>query len=197
MDFKELVKQTRSYRRFDQSYRIEEKTLLELVEYARLTPSSANQQPLRYIVSCSPEWNDKIFDTLGWAGYLSEWPGPTEGERPTGYVIILADHTMSEKAKTDLGIAAQTILLGAVSNRLSGCMVGNIRREGLKQRLSVPDNLEILLVIALGKPAETVVLEEVSQELPAEEAVKYYRTNNGTHHVPKRAFQNILLHSYS
>ena len=163
------------------------------MEYARLTPSAVNHQPLRYIVSCTPEWNSRVFDTLGWATYLSDWPGPEEGQRPTGYILIATDVSNKDKAKTDLGIAAQTILLGAVSKGFGGCMLGNIRRDELKERLSLSDNLYIMLVIALGKPSEKVVLEEISGEA----SIEYYRTSDGTHHVPKRAFQDILLHLYS
>ncbi len=189
MEFKEHIIKTRTYRRFDESHRITPETLSELVDCARLTPSNGNMQPLKYTASCSPEWNNKIFSTLGWAGYLKDWPGPGEGERPTAYIVILTDTGIKEKAEIDVGIAAQTILLGAVSRGLGGCMLGSIRGKELREILSLPDHLSISLVIALGKPIERVVLEDIG----AEGSIKYYRTPDGTHHVPKRTSEEILL----
>ena len=185
----ELVLKNRSYRRFDESLPITEQTLRELVDLARLTPSAANLQPLKYRLSCDPATNERIFSTLGWAGYLKEWPGPTAGERPTAYVVVLGDTGIANNFGCDHGIAAQTILLGAVERGLGGCMIGNIRRDELRQVLTLPERYEILLVLALGKPVEEVVLED----LPADGGVKYWRDGRDVHHVPKRALAEIIV----
>ena len=87
----DLVRKSRTYRRFYQDVPISEETLRGLVDLARLSPSGRNAQPLKYKISWKPETNEKIFPTLGWAGYLKEWGGPVEGERPAGYIIILGD----------------------------------------------------------------------------------------------------------
>ena len=68
-------------------------------------------------------------------------------------------------------------------------MLANIQREKLKTALRLPADTEILLVIALGKPKEKVVLEEID----ADGDTKYYRDADGTHHVPKRKLKDILL----
>ena len=130
MEFKELVTKNRSYRRYDQSHPISKETLQALVELARYCPSGANRQSLRFIGSISPEMNEKIFNTLGWAAYLPEWPGPSDGQRPTGYIVILADPSEWKWVMADLGIVAQTILLEAVNRGLGGCMIGNIKIRG-------------------------------------------------------------------
>ncbi len=192
MEFKEIVIKNRSYRRFDQSHSLDQEVLLELVELARSTPSAGNRQLLRYLISCSPEINSQVFDTLGWAAALPDWPGPEEGERPTGYIVIVTDTASWDWVRVDLGISAQTILLGAAAKGLGGCMLGNIRKEQLKGILGMEDNLEILLVIAVGKPVEKVVLEEVS----AEESLTYYRTEDRVHHVPKRRVKDLILQVY-
>jgi len=192
VEFKEIVVKNRSYRRFDQSHSLDQEVLLELVELARSTPSAGNRQLLRYLISCSPEINSQVFDTLGWAASLPDWPGPEEGERPTGYIVIVTDTASWDWVRVDLGISAQTILLGAAAKGLGGCMLGNIRKEQLKGILGMEDNLEILLVIAVGKPVEKVVLEEVS----AEESLTYYRTEDRVHHVPKRRVKDLILQVY-
>ena len=104
MDFKQIVLKNRSYRRFAQSESLSVQTLRELVERARGTPSAGNRQLLRYILSCSPEWNARIFATLGWAASLPDWPGPEEGERPTGYIVIVHEKPGWDWIRVDLGI---------------------------------------------------------------------------------------------
>ncbi len=185
----DLIKKNRSYRRFDQHYVLEEATLKELVELARLCPSAGNLQPLKYYLSWQPEKNAAIFANLAWARYLTDWDGPAEGERPGGYIIILGDTRISKNFGCDHGITAQSILLGAVEKGLGGCMIGSINQKGLREKLKIGQHLEILLVVALGKPIETVVLDEVGPD----GNIRYWREPNLVHHVPKRPLQEILI----
>jgi len=188
MEIDELVNRCRSYRRFSEHFPITESTLRELISLARAAPSAANKQPLKYVLSCTPEANRRIFETLAWAGYLPEWPGPEPGERPAAYVVVLLDTSIAKEADIDVGIAAQTILLGATARGLGGCMFGSVRREELASRLRLPSHLAIALVIALGMPVEHVVLED----LPPDRSIKYYRTLDRTHHVPKRSLDELI-----
>lgn len=189
MMIRDLIIANRTCRRFQQSVAVEHKTLRELVDLARLSASAANMQPLKYILSWEPQKNACLFPHLGWAGYLKDWPGPGEGERPSAYIIILGDTRISRSFGCDHGIAAQSILLGAVEKGLAGCMIGTVQRQGLRDALDIPSYFEILLVLALGKPAETVVLETVEQAGD----IQYWRDPDGVHHVPKRALDDILL----
>lgn len=185
----DLIARSRSCRRFDETVAIERATLEGLVELARLSPSAANQQPLKYILSCDPETNGDIFPHLTWAGYLKDWPGPAEGERPSAYIVILGDTKVSRTFGCDHGIAAQSMLLGAAEKELAGCMIGLVARDDLREALSLPSRYEILLVLALGKPAEQVVLEEVGPQGD----IKYWRDDEGIHHVPKRSLQDLIV----
>ena len=185
---KDLVLTNRSYRRFHEDAAIDETTLRELVDLARLSASGGNVQPLKYILSCDPEKNTAIFPHLAWAGYLVDWPGPAEGERPTAYIIILLDTEISKSAGCDQGVAAQSILLGATERGLGGCMIGSIQREKLRKTLAIPERYGILLAIALGKPKETVLVDEA-----ANGDIKYWRDGGNRHHVPKRALDEIIL----
>ncbi len=184
-----LIRKNRSYRRFDAQTPISRETLRELVELARLSASGANRQPLKFWLACEPEENAAIFPHLGWAGYLRDWDGPAEEERPTAYILILGDTEISQNFGVDHGIAAQSILLGATERGLGGCMIASIQREALRAALEIPDRYEILLALALGKPAETVVIEAVD----ATGDIKYWRDENGVHHVPKRALDTLIL----
>ncbi len=185
----EWITRNRSYRRFDQSAPVSRETLRELVNLARLSPSGRNLQPLKYYLACDPQTNARIFPSLGWAGYLKDWPGPQEGERPAAYILILGDKTIAANFGVDHGIAAQSILLGAVERGLGGCIIATVRRAELSAELNLPDHLEILLVIALGKPVEQVAIEPLGPEGD----VRYWRDENQVHHVPKRSLDEIII----
>lgn len=191
MDFKELVLKNRSYRRFDASRPVEHALLVNLVDLARQTASASNRQPLRYILSSTPEKNKKILACLGWAGSLPDWPGPEEDEQPTGYIVVLQDKELrSPWGSVDAGIAIQTMLLGAVEQGLGGVMFGNVKKDLLRENLSISADYEIFLVVAIGYPVETIVLEDMEPGA----SHKYYREPDMTHHVPKRTLNDVIIH---
>ena len=188
---KDLILKNRSYRRFYQDTPISMETLRELVDLARISNSGANKQPLKYILVCDPETNAKIFDQIGWAGALKDWPGPEEGERPTAYIIVLRDTSIG-MAGVDHGIACTNILLGAVEKGLGGCMLATVKKNEVNAILDIDENYEILLTVALGKPKETVQLEEVD----ASGDTVYWRDEDQVHHVPKRKLADIIVKTF-
>jgi nitroreductase len=186
---KKLVLKNRSYFRFSENQAVSEKLLRDLVDLSRYAASAGNKQPLKYIISCTPEKNAKIFAHVGWAAPPHGSGRPKEGERPAAYIIMLGDREIAEDFGVDQGIAAQTILLAAVEKELGGCMLGSLQREALRQALDIPYRFDILLVIALGTPAETVLIEEATGEGP----VDYWLDKKSVHHVPKRTLEEIIL----
>ena len=188
----DLIHKTRSFRRFKENEPVDMATLRSLVELARLGGSARNVQPLKYILVNAPAVNAKIFPCLGWAGYLKNWPGPEKGERPAAYIICLLDTRLSTDADCDLGIATQNILLGASEKGFGGCRIASISST-LRNVLELDDHLQILLVIAIGKPAEAVSLED--RELGGH--IKYWRDAEGVHHVPKRPLQEIIADEFA
>ncbi len=187
---KDLVLKNRSYRRFFEDERICELTLRELVDTARNTAASANFQVLKYKLVNQPEENKRVFENLAWAGLLKDWKGPEDGERPSAYIIVLCDKSISLSKPIDVGIAAQTILLAATEKGLGGCMFGSIRREKLAEDFEIDlEKYSIELVIALGKPKETVKLVD----LPESGSTAYYRDENSVHYVPKRSLEDIII----
>jgi len=189
MMMKDLVLKNRSCRRFHENVSMSMETLKELVDLARLSATGGNMQPLKFMVSCDASRNALIFPHLGWAAYLKDWSGPAEGERPAAYIVILGDKRIKPSFGCDHGIAAQSILLGATEKGLGGCIIATIQRPVLSQALAIPDHFEVLLVLALGKPKETVVLEPIG---PAGD-IKYWRDAQGVHHVPKRALDELIV----
>lgn len=186
---KDLIIKTRSYRRFDYSAKISEEMLIDLIDIARNVSSGGNIQPLKYILSADEEKNKEIFPCLRWAGYLPEWTGPKESERPTAYIIVLGDTRIISNFGVDPGIATQSIMLGATEKGFGGCTFGSISRKQLRNALSIANHFEILNVLALGKPVETVVIEPIGED----GSIRYYRDENDVHHIPKRSLDEIII----
>lgn len=184
-----LTRKSRSTRRFQEERLLPEGHIIGLIDIARFCPSARNRQPLKYIISVDPEETKEIASALLWALDLPDWDGPSLGERPPAYITIVAPEKCSPDPVIDLGIAAQTILLAAAEQGISGCMFGSIKREEMKRILPVPEGYEILLVIALGYSAEEIRLEPIGDDGDT----RYWRTPDGVHHVPKRSLEDCLV----
>ena len=183
---KDLILKNRSYRRFYQDETISLEKLKELVDLARNSASAANLQSLRFMLCNTEEENDKIFSCLSWAGCLKDWDGPVESEKPSAYIILLT-YSKGTYILADVGIAAQSILLGAVEKGFGGCMFGSVKRDKLRELFHIPQEYDIPLIIALGKPREKVVIEDVKTD------IKYWRDKDGVHHVPKRKLEDLII----
>jgi nitroreductase len=190
---KDLIAGCRSYRRFDQSARIPLSQLESWVDSARLVASSANRQPLKYALVTDEAVCARIFDACAWAAALPDWSGPQQGERPSAYIVILADQRLSMNevfTARDEGIAAQTIMLQAREAGFGGCMISGIRRKECAAALGVDGAVLVPeVVLALGKPVEQVCVES----LPADDSTAYWRDEQQVHHVPKRAIDDVVI----
>ena len=192
MSFKELVLESRSYRGFDESVKVSREQLLEMIDCARLTPSTRNLQPLKYYLSYSDETNRIIQSLTKWAAGLPHLDIPYSGHRPTAFIVICFDKNLCGENTTpflkDVGITAQTILLAATHMGLNGCMIGNFSPDKLTCALALSDNLMPSLVIGLGKGDEKIVLTNITDGKTG-----YYRDDNDTHYVPKRTLEEELI----
>ena len=188
----DLVKKNRSYRGYNENRNVTKEELLELVDCARLCPSTTNAQPLRYYLAWEEEETRRIQAHTNWAKALPQLKLPHKGMCPTAFIIILQDTAVEEnlsKYQKDVGITAQTMLLAATEKGLGGCMIGSFGAGSLKTELNLPDNLAPLLVVAVGEPAETVELVEIGQG----ESTNYYRDEKDVHYVPKRRLEDIVV----
>lgn len=192
MNFKEIVIKNRSYRGYDESHTLTREELVELVDMARLTPSAMNGQPFSYYVASEKEQLDIVQPLTKWAAALPQMTLPHEGKCPTGFIVICQNMEVSENLqqyRTDLGIVAQTMCLGATAKGLGCCMIGNFNGKKLQEALGLSEQFFPLLVVAVGKPDETIVIKEIEKGEPT----KYYRDENDVHYVPKRKLEDILL----
>ncbi len=188
---RELITKNRSYRRYKEEEKISKQELEILIDAARISSCGNNMQALKYLPSNTKSGNEIIFSHLKWAAALSDWNGPTNGERPAAYIVILLDTSIKSNPLWDHGIAATNILLTATEMGYGGCMLASFNQQKLKESLNLEEHLEPIMVISLGIPAETIVLEEMKDN-----QFHYYRDEKGVHHVPKRHLHEILLEDY-
>ncbi|MCI7632215.1 MAG: nitroreductase family protein [Collinsella sp.] len=196
--FDALVRRARTCRRFDESMRVPREFLLELAELAHLVPCGANAQRLRFHVVSGAEDCARVFDELAWAGALKDWPGPVEGERPTGYIAILAERTVPGKpaapiTEVDTGIAAQTMMLAARSAtpEVAACMFKAFTPRAIDVMGLDNDKYELKLIMAFGVPAETQVIDAIDSN--PDGTINYWRDEAQVHHVPKRPLADVLV----
>ena len=185
---KELVKRNRSYRRFFEEEKISLDLIREWIDLARLGASGRNGQTLKYQIVLSEDKCEEVFSNLAWAGYLSDWAGPVEGERPSAYVIMLNDEKLGKNYFSDDGIAVQNLLLGAVEEGFGGCILRAFKEKELREILQIPEDFKMIQVVALGKPKEEVIIEEMKND-----DIKYWRDENQVHHVPKRKLDDLIV----
>lgn len=188
---KDLVLQNRTYRSFDESKPITKEIMVELVDLARQTASGMNKQPLRYRILTEQADLDKMMQNCRFGGALPNMKLPPEGKKPTGFILIFADKEVASPATLalkDVGIAAQTILLGATEQGFGGCMLASFNAERMIADFGIDARYEPQLAIALGTPAEKAVIVESFEGAPV-----YYRDENGTHCVPKKKLEDIII----
>ena len=183
----EIIKKNRSYRRFFADRAVDTETLVSIIDEARACPSGANMQRLRVALVNDEAGKERIFSTLKFAGYLKDWDGPSESERPAAYIILCSEGELNTLLSIDLGIFAQTILLSATERGLGGCMFRSYDASEVAAAVGV-DGMTPHLVIALGVPAERVELVPVKDG-----DIKYYRDAEGTHFVPKRSVEELII----
>jgi len=181
----EKITSRRTIRKYRQK-NVPREVLVRCVDAARLSPSGANRQPLKYIIVNDEGLLDPVFSTLRYAGYLPEYKH-SEDEKPRAYIVILLDKNISKDPGHDAGIAAMSISMVAYDEGVGSCILGAVDRERLREVLKVPDSLDIVLVVSLGYPAETSVADKVRDG-----EIKYWFDEKGVLHVPKRSLEEVL-----
>lgn len=192
MMIKDLIKKNRSVRGYDISREVTDEELRDMVDCARLSASSVNMQPLKYVTVNTPEGRAKIIGQISFAAKLSELHLPISGTEPMAYIVICQDENISKSGTgyhKDAGIAAQSITLAAAEMGLGACILGYFSPKEMATSLRLAGNLRPLLVIALGKSIEDIRIVEIEEG----ESTDYYRDENGVHYVPKRRLDDVIV----
>ena len=190
MDMYELIKKRRTIRKFKNTPILPEQ-VSKYIDAARVAPSAANIQPLKYVSITSPEMVDKVFPLVKWAGYLAPDYNPKENEHPTAFVAVCADLSLRQSGyEVDMGAAVENLILAALSDGIGACWMAAIDFEKISELLELGENLKLLCVVALGYPDETPEETSLTQD------VKYYVGDNGNLHVPKRSLEEVLIKNF-
>lgn len=186
-----LMERNRSVRRFDESRPVGRERLMELVGLTRYCASGRNMQPLKYMAVYEAEECGRVFPLLKWAGYLTDWDGPADGERPRAYLVQCLDTDLAADCMCDDGIQLEAITLGACAMGLSACIIKAFNVGKLMDVLKLPSRFKPLYVVALGYGVERVRIVEMDEA--TDDGYKYYREADGTHYVPKRRLESLII----
>ena len=187
MEFEDVIRKRRTIRRFKPSP-VPLETLKKLVDYARVAPQGSNNQALEYIIITNEEIRSQLFPLVRWAGALPpEMRNPEEGRRPMAYIIVLLNTKVKKEGNTDCGAAVENILLGITYHGLGACWQGAIDRPAIHALLELPDNLNVKYIVSIGYPDEESQMEEFSGDF------KYWKSEDGKMHVPKKSLDDVIL----
>lgn len=174
MEFNELIVKRRSIRVYEPAD-IPTETLLQLAEAARMAPSWKNSQTARVYLAVSPEAKEAVSKALpsfnqvrskdcaaylvtgfvkGDSGYINGAPANEAGECWGAY---------------DLGLHDAYMLLKAADLGLDSLIMGLRHADVLRAALSIPEDVQIMSVIAVGKRGGDPVMNE---RKPVTETVK-------------------------
>jgi len=188
-EYKKLVTNTRCVRRFKKDITISKKELIEIIDLTRTISSSKNMQPLKYIAISNEDIKKEVYKPLQWAAHLKDW-NQSEDEQPSAYILMINDTLIDGFAMIDAGISLQTIMLGATAKGYDACTLASIDKVAYKKLFKLPDHLEPMLIIALG------IKDEEIEVVETDDNTNYYRDEKGTHFVPKRKLEDILINAY-
>ena len=183
-----LLAKNRSHRAYDASFKVREEQLLQIIEVNRLTPSARNQQVLRFRPVLGEE-AERLLPLVRLGAALPEMHFPPEGQEPNAFIVICSEKE-GRYVDIDTGISAQSMLLRAVELGLNGICIAAVDRVEVSRLLHLP--CEPMLVLAIGRGAEQIELEEIG----AEESHNYYRRGE-KHIVPKVRLEEIIIEAQS
>jgi nitroreductase len=193
METRQAILSRRSVRSFSPEP-LDPALLTDLAAAARLSPSSANLQPLEYVVVTEPGPREELFQCLKWAAYTTPVGTPDQRHRPTAYIAVCVREkdVAASGSAFDVGAAVMAMLLLAQDQGVASCWIRSINRPRGAKLLGLPEGLELDSVIALGRPAQEAVAVDLAPEEQGKEAIRYWDDENGKHFVPKRALANML-----
>ena len=185
METFEAMEKRRSIRKF-RPEPVSVSALKQIIDISRLYPSGGNVQPVRFAVISQKNLCDAVFSDTKWAMYL---PGYSlaDDERPTAYIALLRDETVSKKCDYDMGAASTMIMLAATDLGLATCPIGNFHRGRLSELLKLPETLHPELLIALGYPAQE------SRVVPMGDSIRYCQDEQGDFLVPKWSGEELTV----
>ena len=184
----DLLMATRSCRRFYPTPRVTKNDITALVAAARLCPSTANMQRLRFHPVTDLSDIVTLTGMLSFAGLLPDYGRPSCDRMPTAYLILATGGTPDLNLAIDAGLAAEAILLRATELGFAGCLFRSFCADDVAN-LPGMRGMTPVLVVALGAPAETIRLVDAAPG----DSLSYYRTPENVHCVPKLSVEELIF----
>ena len=156
--FTERMAQRASCRKYSDKP-VEDVKIVSCINAARLAPSAMNAQAWHFYVSNEPE-KSKAVAELTQLGGINQWDSQCPAfiviAQTSGNLVanIASSATRKDFRQIDIGIAALALALEAEEQGLGCCILGIFDEEKLKKTFRIPSNVKIMLVVALGYPAE-------------------------------------------
>ncbi len=193
MDVYEAVTRRRSIRRFKDTP-VDYAILERCVNAARLAPTAINSQLCEYIIVDDEHMLSKVLDAVVmWAGVPRPEDGWSTERRPKAYIITLINTGLAaelgagrENTNYDAALAVENTVMVAQEQGLGSCVLTGINRKKLRRALNIPDRYEIAILLALGFPDESPVVEVATG------SVERWVDDKGALHVPKRRLEDVL-----
>ena len=140
MDVEQAIKTKREIRKYDQSKEVDEETIKKILEAGRLSQSSKNNQPVRYIVIQDKEKLSELSRCTYSGDFLTQ--------ASFGVAVVTEDAKLPE---IDSARSVQNMMLQAWSLGVGSCWITNFWEKGLKI-LDVPMNgrYKLITVIPFG-----------------------------------------------
>ncbi len=186
MSIYDLITKRRTVRKY-QNKPMKREQIRKYINAARVAPSAMNMQPVKYISVLSKEKVAQVFACTRWAGYLPEY-NPNQSDIPSAFVAVCTDSSLkSAFCEFDMGAAVENLILSALEDGVGACILGAIDKPKITELLSLPENLTLCYLVALGYSAEKQRSVEMENG-----NIKYY-LENGEICVPKRSIDEVLI----
>ena len=184
----DLLLRTRTIRHFKRDCAPTRSELEKLVRCARLVPSAANRQRIRYAFLLG-DAADAAFRSVAFAGYLPPEKRPGYEDRAPAYVVLMSDlQNPDTHVSMDIGIAAQAVVMAARELGYGACMIRSFKQSEIAALVGDTPDLYPNLVIALGADNEEATVVDIKDG-----DIKYYKDENDVNVVPKRTVSELIV----
>ncbi len=146
------------------SAKVTRQELMPLFEAARYAPSCFNEQPWRFIIGDDPDTHGKLSEALS--------PGNAWAKAAPVLVLTMCTKTFKLNGagnpfcRFDTGTATGFLQLEAIRQGFSIHSMGGFSADKARELLNIPEDLDIIDMIAIGRP---VSLDELPQEVREKE----------------------------
>ncbi len=181
MELEKALVERRTIRFYEQKP-VAKEDLEFMIDAARVTSCASNLQRLRYVVAMEHALVDAIFEHTAWAGLLAGKRSPVKGvTSPAAFIAVLGTAPANMHLYADAGAAIHAMQLAAWGRGLGCCWIGSVDKKAVEPMLPIPEGMELMYVLAVGRPAE----KPCGEDVPAGSPLAYYLDGDGTLHVPK------------